>query len=129
MENGRLPPEDDNELDATVGGQSFRIRGRESIYLLITAIFAASVGVMLYNHAANVKMVIGEQTTTLGDQHAQLSAEFKRDHELINSSVRELRDAVDEQTYILTLTPTQRQELNMRMRLPPSLRRKMITEP
>lgn len=98
-----------DEVDGMVFGQKFNLKGRESIYLLITMILLIAVGYMLWDSTKSMRQDMAIQTTTLSQQH-----------EALNKAVVDLNSSMLEQTYIMTLTQDERDKLKLAM--PKSLR-------
>jgi hypothetical protein len=113
----------EDSLEGTIAGQTFRLSGRESIYLVITAACLVVVGYMLWASSREMLDQTEKQTRVLTLQHADATAKWTAEHEALRQSMDGMTEAIQEQNYIITLPNEKRERLNLAM--PPSLRRKV----
>ncbi len=57
--------------------------------------------------------------------HEHMKASARIEHSAINNSILSLKGSIDEQVWVSTLTAKQKSDLNQKLDMPPSLRRKM----
>lgn len=109
-----MAEENNQEVDGTIAGQHIRVKGYRFTDLLILLAFSGMFGMawMVYQDMKAAQ--------------AQLATKTSADHEHIVRSVADLRDAMSEQTYVLTLNQGDRERL--RIEMPRSLREKLYDD-
>jgi len=112
-------PRHDDVLEGSILGQSFKLTGRESLYLLITCGSLTVACYLLYDNTKHMKTDLLEQAHSVEKQHTILSTE----HQSLLHEMHDLNDTLQEQNYIITLSDDQRK--NLRLAMPHSLREKV----
>lgn len=99
VQNERRAVEDELEVKTSFG--SVKASGAQVVMVLVAVLLCAILGYQAWVHDAAGKERSGN----------------------INKQISELKDAINEQTFILTLSPSDREKL--RLDMPESLRRKL----
>lgn len=112
----------DNELEAGYGNLRARLRGASAIYILVLLCFAVFCAYLLWRVAIGG---LDAQTNLIQEEHAQELQMGREQHEEIKRGIGELREAMDRQTYVSTLSPKEKEDLNKQLAVPGSLERMM----
>lgn len=119
-------PLSDNELEAGYGALRAKLKGASAIYILVLLCFASLCAYLLWRVAIGG---LDHQTNLIQEEHAQQLQLGREQHDEIKRGIGELRDAMDRQTYVSTLSPKEKEELNKRLSVPSSLERLMKKRP
>ena len=105
---------DNKEVAVETSLGKLRVKGYHlgNVLQIVAAVLLALMAMMMYEMRAENKLAV-----------ASMVATAKHEHDKLGTAIEKGTEAQIEMNYILTLNPTDRERLNMRM--PDSLRRKV----
>lgn len=134
------------QVSGSVMGWNFAVRGSQAIVIaaLLVLISLVTYGAMqlandvrgsLDQHGvAEITKAIQEQTLTQTREHDEIreaitshSADAKGEHQAVRDAIESLDRTMQEQNFIILMTSDERK--NVRLKMPPSLREKLIIGP
>ena len=120
--------EDPNEVTVNAWGKSFSIKGIGTIFIVVVVVFATALGLMLYelSHTAAEALkeaaVIEHQTTIEHKAIMDGSVTIKDNQVSIIQGVKDVKESVEVQNYILLEDQRGRDRIKSKIMMPRKLR-------
>lgn len=113
-------------MRGSIFGWAWEIQGPQAIILAVIIVYAGFVTWTLYESTREFQIAISDQTIHITKEHERMNLEWRQDHSAIVGGIDALRNSIDENVYVQTLTPQERKDLKLEM--PDSLRHKLGKE-
>jgi CheY-specific phosphatase CheX len=116
----------DKGFDLEAGPVKLRTKGYRmaDIAVIIGLAMVAVIGFMIYEMRADTKTAAAALTSATSESAMKLATSAKSEHDKLGEAIQRGTEQQEIMNYILTLSPENREKLNMRM--PDALRRKIV---